>query len=307
MSDNKQIQTTEAQTLKTIESTEWTTPKSAAHAYKMAEAIANSDLAPKDFKGKPQNCLMAIQMGAEVGINPMQSIQSIAVINGRPCLWGDAMLALIMGHKDFSGIEETQTGDSATCTVHRHIKGKEFTFTQTFSKADAKTANLLDKQGPWKQYPRRMLQMRARGFALRDAFADALRGINLAEEVRDYNIKDITQTQSVSKKESDLAAKLGIEIKQTQPTEEKESVKIDAAITEKAALLDKLIDDNELQPLRNKWLDSKKVGCFEEFSEPALDYCINQIKTKLEKKQTEAELADDFYAEWDAAGEEERK
>ena len=307
MSNNKQIQTADTQSLKTIENTEWTTPKSAAHAYKMAEAIANSELAPKDFKGKPQNCLIAIQMGAEVGLSPMQAIQNIAVINGRPCLWGDAMLALIMGHQDFAGIEETQTGDAATCTVHRYIKGKEFTFTQTFSKADAKTANLLDKQGPWKQYPRRMLQMRARGFALRDAFADALRGISLAEEVRDYNIKDITPAHNISKKESDVAAKLGIEIKQAQPTEEKDPVKIDAVITEKAALLDKLIDDNGFQEQRNKWLDSKKVGCFEEFNELALDYCINQIKTKLEKKQTETELADDFYAEWDAASEEDKQ
>ena len=52
--------------------------------------------------------------------------------------------------------------------------------------ADAKRAGLAGKSGPWTQYPRRMLQMRARGFALRDAFPDLLRGLVTAEEAMDY-------------------------------------------------------------------------------------------------------------------------
>lgn len=57
--------------------------------------------------------------------------------------------------------------------------------TARFSVADAKKAGLWGKQGPWQQYPARMLQLRARGFALRDAFPDVLRGIISAEEARD--------------------------------------------------------------------------------------------------------------------------
>jgi hypothetical protein len=50
---------------------------------------------------------------------------------------------------------------------------------------DAKAAGLLGKQGPWSQYPKRMRQMRARGFALRDVFPDVLKGMPVAEEVMD--------------------------------------------------------------------------------------------------------------------------
>ena len=49
----------------------------------------------------------------------------------------------------------------------------------------AKKASLWTKPGPWQQYPDRMLQMRARGFALRDTFADVLRGLISREEAED--------------------------------------------------------------------------------------------------------------------------
>ena len=62
--------------------------------------------------------------------------------------------------------------------------------TRTFSAEDAKRAGLAGKSGPWTQYPDRMMQLRARAFALRDTFADKLRGINVREEVQDYQVID---------------------------------------------------------------------------------------------------------------------
>ena len=81
-------------------------PKTMQEAMDFATVIAKSDLAPKDFKDKPGNVLIAMQMGAEVGLSPMASIQNIAVINGRPSLWGDSMLAVCQTHKDFEWIKE---------------------------------------------------------------------------------------------------------------------------------------------------------------------------------------------------------
>lgn len=50
---------------------------------------------------------------------------------------------------------------------------------------DARKAGLAGKQGPWTSYPKRMRQMRARAFALRDVFPDVLRGMPVAEELMD--------------------------------------------------------------------------------------------------------------------------
>jgi hypothetical protein len=159
-------------------------------AFKFAQMVSKSEFAPKDFKGKPESCLLAIQHGAEIGLSPMQSLQNIACINGRPAIWGDAALAVAMASPVCQSVTETVEGDGdamvATCTAQR--RGYERPTVTRFSVADAKKAGLWGKTGPWTQYPRRMLQLRARGFALRDAFPDVLKGLVTAEEAQDYAI-----------------------------------------------------------------------------------------------------------------------
>ena len=165
-------------------------PASVKEGMELAAWIAKSDLAPRDYKDKPQNVLIAMQMGLEVGLSPMQSIQNIAVINGRPSIWGDSMLALCQNHRDFESIDENQsTNEKGVCIVKR--RGME-PQTRTFTVEDAKKAGLWGKQGPWQTSPARMLKLRARAFALRDTFADALRGLQSAEEQRD--VVDTTAT-----------------------------------------------------------------------------------------------------------------
>lgn len=159
------------------------TPTSLKEAMDYAKIIAESELVPKDYKGKPGNVLVAVQMGMEVGLKPLQAIQNIAVINGRPSLWGDAMLALVRAHPAFESIIEEQSETEAVCTVKRKSEPEK---TLRFSMDDAKKAGLSGKDGPWRNYPKRMLQMRARGFALRDTFPDVLKGLSMAEEARDY-------------------------------------------------------------------------------------------------------------------------
>jgi hypothetical protein len=157
-------------------------------AFRFATMVAKSEFAPKDFRGKPESCLLAIQHGSEIGLSPMQSLQNIACINGRPAIWGDAALALCLASPVCDGIHETMEGDgdnmTAVCQTSR--KGKDANVVGRFSVADAKKAGLWGKQGPWTQYPKRMLQLRARGFALRDAFPDVLKGLVTAEEAQDY-------------------------------------------------------------------------------------------------------------------------
>jgi len=157
-------------------------------ALAFAEMVSKTEFAPKDFKGKPEACLLAIQHGAEIGLSPMQSLQSIAVVNGRPTIYGDAALAVCLASAVCEWVTEDLVGDGdkmvATCSAQR--RGYPAPIVSTFSVADAKAAGLWAKGGPWSQYPKRMLSMRARGFALRNAFADVLRGLVTAEEAGDY-------------------------------------------------------------------------------------------------------------------------
>jgi len=165
-------------------------------AWRFWQMVAKTDFAPKDFKGKPEACLLAGQHGAEIGIGPMQSLQCIAVINGRPSIWGDAALALVQSSHVCEYVTESVEGDGeqmvATCTAKR--RGYPSATVVRFTVADAKKAGLWGKTGPWSQYPKRMLQMRARGFALRDCFPDVLKGLVTAEEAQDYQTTEAPAT-----------------------------------------------------------------------------------------------------------------
>ena len=180
-------------------------PGSLGEAKEIAMMIANSDFAPKGYQGKPDNVLVAIQMGADLGLKPMQALQNIAVINGRPSIYGDAALALVIPvlerfTETFEG-EEGADGFTAVCIAKR--KGWPDETRRTFSIADAKAAKLWGKRGrdgqdtPWITYPKRMLQWRARGFTLRDVGADLLLGLILAEEAQDIPIEGTVVSSEV--------------------------------------------------------------------------------------------------------------
>jgi hypothetical protein len=173
-------------------------PVTLDEAMKFSEMLAKSSMVPRQYQGKAEDILVACQWGREIGLAPMQALQNIAVINGKPSVYGDAAMALVQASPVCENIEEYMEGEGtenpvAVCIAHR--KGRT-PVKVTFSVQDAVRANLWGKQGPWTQYPKRMMQMRARGFALRDAFPDVLKGLITAEEAEDYPsdqpTKDIT-------------------------------------------------------------------------------------------------------------------
>jgi hypothetical protein len=157
-------------------------PQTFDQALIFCDYLADSEMVPKDFRGKPGNCLIAIQWGAELGLKPLQAIQNIAIINGRPSLWGDAVLALVRSSPLCEYVKESDDGHTATCRAKRRGEDE---VVGTFSIDDARTAGLFGKAGTWTQYPARMRKMRARAFALRDAFTDVIKGMAIAEEIMD--------------------------------------------------------------------------------------------------------------------------
>ena len=183
-------------------------PRSLKEALQLADLIHRSKLAPKGFD-TPESCLVGILYGMEVGLSPIAALQRMAIIDGRPTIWGDAALALVQASNLLISIKEEIHEDAtqaignrltAICTVTRN--GRTEPVTKTFSVEDAKRAGLWQKPGPWSDYPKRMLAMRARAFALRDAFPDVLAGLYLREE---FEPVTITQQSTMEGKEQNDA------------------------------------------------------------------------------------------------------
>lgn len=262
------------------------TPQSLTEAMDYAKMIAVSSFCPKGMQGKPGDVLIAIQMGAEVGLSAMQALQNVAIINGRPCIWGDAALALVQScsnyvcHREWE--ETTTNGLVAYCGITR--KGSD-EYVKSFSEQDAKKANLWGKAGPWTQYPSRMLQMRARGFALRDKFADALKGISIREEVEDYQeFQEAPKPKVVS-----INQKQAIEIKQiaNEPAVEFSQEAYDQSVSK--------INDS-------KTLDELKTVFTVAYKHPQIRCDLkaqNEVVKIYKEKKTQLEH-DAFLAEYDS-------
>lgn len=184
-------------------------PESADQLFRLAQMIAVSGLAPKGMD-RPEQITAAIAHGLEIGLAPMQAVQSIAVVNGRPTVWGDAALGLVRGSGLMEDFEEVMEGSGeamrAVCRAKRAGQASEIV--RTFSIADARAAGLWGKQGPWRQYPKRMLQLRARAFCLRDGFADVLKGLQVTEEVRDYHGPSVPAAGDAPRPKAVTAAEL---------------------------------------------------------------------------------------------------
>lgn len=148
-----------------------------------ADQASRSALIPAQYRNKPADIVIAVMHGAELGLPPIQAINSIAVINGRPSVWGDAVPGLCYGSGLAQDIEEHYEGEpgtdgfTAVCIATRRGFSPK---TGRFSQADAKTAGLYGK-ATHGSYPKRMMMWRARHFALHDAFPDVLRGIGTRE------------------------------------------------------------------------------------------------------------------------------
>ncbi len=171
--------------------------------------LANSIIIPECYRGHPEDILLVIMMGKTLALEPLQALHGIILLNGKLTLTGDTALAVVKAHKDFESIEENiENSDDiqkaiAICKIKRKNQSE---CVNKFSYAEAKKAGLIGRGGasaPWQTYPFRMLQMRARGFALRDSFPDALKGIICKEEVEDYPVKFVNPSAQPHYSEDD--------------------------------------------------------------------------------------------------------
>jgi len=179
-------------------------------AFRFANAVAASGFAPRGME-KPEAILVAIQLGAELGLTPMSALQNIAVINGRPAIYGDAALALVRSSGLLEVFREEEIGEAGKDTQGIKVTAKRRGFdeaSESFTVADAKLSKLWGKAGPWSDYPKRMLKFRARGFILRDLFGDVLKGLRTMEEVRDTPA-EINVTPLAEKVSRGLTSEIG--------------------------------------------------------------------------------------------------
>lgn len=165
--------------------------------------VANPPKSDKiDWKATQSRLMVGILKGLELGVGPVTAIQWIYLVKGRPTAYGDLCVALVhrsgqvvkweewfAGSPDEEGREYGMPGYvlgddfTAHCRIAR--KGHEEPYGGEFSLGQARKIGLSKKPGPWQDYTKRQLMWRARTYAMRDGFADALGGLAIREEIED--------------------------------------------------------------------------------------------------------------------------
>lgn len=170
---------------------------------RMAQWAAVGGMAPKSLtenKNVEQAtaaCAIAIMAGAELGLTPMMALRSYAVVNGRPTLWGDGLIAVVMKSPMYKQGSLRRGYDEKAklgwCEAERTDGSK---WREEFTEAQAKKANLLSKKGPWQEYPDVMMTRRAISKCLNFLFADVLGGFVTEDEAYySYETVDVTPRQ----------------------------------------------------------------------------------------------------------------
>ena len=163
-------------------------PTSFNEAVQIAGAIVRAGMAPRGYDST-EKATVAILAGLEVGFTPFAALQSIAVINGTPAVFGDGLVALVRASgllEDMQeGLDVNEKGEpqAAWCKVKR--KGEASWKERMLTRPECARAGWLTKQGPWTATPGRMMTIRVRAWLFRDVFADVLRGLKSAEELQD--------------------------------------------------------------------------------------------------------------------------
>lgn len=144
-------------------------------AFRLAQALAHSQLVPQALRGKPSDILVIILYGQELSLPPMQAMQVIDVMKGRPSLRANLWVALARkaGHKVRIGQCDAK---SATVTVIRH-DDPDGAITATYTLDDAKTAGLLTNDN-YSKNPKAMLYARAASTAIRQACPEVAMGFS---------------------------------------------------------------------------------------------------------------------------------
>jgi hypothetical protein len=147
----------------------------------LAKVLGMSALLPQALRGKPADVLVTVMYGREMGLTPMQAIQGIYVVNGRPTCGGKLLLAKVRqaGHR----VKVEATDKAARVTITRS-DDRENPHTEEFTWADAERAKLTTKD-TWKSWPKQMLTWRAVSNAVNVQCPEVAMGFEITELVQD--------------------------------------------------------------------------------------------------------------------------
>ena len=162
-------------------------------AYSLAQTLCQAEIIPEAYRGKPADCMVAIDMASRMNVSPLMVMQSLYVVKGKPTWSGQACMSFIQAHPAFTDVkpvyvEHPETHDKGCyISAKRTSDGTEVrgvTVTLAMAKAEGWTRNTK-----WQTMPDLMLAYRAAAFFARVHCPAVLMGVSVEGEIEDITEK----------------------------------------------------------------------------------------------------------------------
>ena len=155
-------------------------------AMKLASTFAPSVLLPTHLRNRPADVLITILHGRELGLTPMQALNGIFVVEGKPSVSAQMAVALVKRRADvceyFTCVESSET----RAVYETKRRGEPQAVRMEFTLEEAKRAGLTSKKGAWQTYPKVMLRNRCSMHLARDIYPDLVAGVYDQDEIDDF-------------------------------------------------------------------------------------------------------------------------
>ena len=178
-------------------------------AFEIAKALSKTQLIPKQFQGKPEDCLIALDYARRLGVAPTAIMPHLFCVYGTPSMSAQMMIALVNRSGRFSRIEWQEGTDGKVSYVGLGDKKTEVpnyyaqaSFTEvatgktyTSERVDMRLAVLSgwitkghDKGmlSMWEKIPQTMLRYRSASTLIKKTCPELMLGLDTVEDARDY-------------------------------------------------------------------------------------------------------------------------
>jgi hypothetical protein len=247
-------------------------------ALKFSEIMAQADIIPAHYKGKPANVFIAVQSALRMNLDPMQVMQNTYVVSGKLGMVSAFAISLANGSGLFdSGIRYRVegSGDDLKVTAFANLKkgGAEISYTITMKEAIAEN---WTKNPKYRTLPELMLRYRAATLLIRTHAPEVLNGMHMVEEIEDACMatKDVTpKAQSISSKLDSVLSHQEEEVKNLEPSETL------------AELIELVKLHNVSSDIINKWTRAAGVESIADLGEERQLACIEYINKQYNYSQ----------------------
>lgn len=162
------------------------------HLWRVATAYSRSTMVPDVFRGKPDDCFVAVQLALRLEVDPFMLMQSMYVVHGKPGMEAKLAIALCNSRGPFSDRiqwEFSGAGMERSCRAFAHDRASGNVCEAIVSMAIAKAEGWLDKNGSkWRTMPDQMLMYRSAAWLIRTSCPEVLMGMATSDELQDMTI-----------------------------------------------------------------------------------------------------------------------